>query len=87
MVTESGNTLDVKGIGTVAVTNNKAIPNVLYTQGVTKNLLSVGYITNLGNIVVFNSRGYWVYDKWHPSKPMLHAVWSPCNLLYWLYMK
>lgn len=84
IVTTSGNSLDIHGIDKVVVDENKVILDVLYTLGVTKNLLSVGRITNLGKIVIFDSRNYWVYDKCHPKRLPLHATCSLSNLFYCL---
>lgn len=41
----------------------KTIPSVLYTPGITKNLLSVGCLTDQNKTLVFNSEGCYVVDN------------------------
>lgn len=87
IVTANGNSLDVQGTGQLPVDNNKVVPNISYVLGVTKNLLSIGHITNTHKIIVFDSQYCHVYDHYHRSRPLLMGTRDLCNLLYRLHMK
>ena len=62
--TTDGNRHTMAGIGDVSFsTTIKDIKTVWYVLGVTKNLLSVGKITDLRYGIYFNSHGVYIFDK------------------------
>lgn len=70
IITASGNSLDVAAQGTLTLDKNKAIDKVLYVPGLSKNLMSVGRLTDygpVGHFVVFDSKNCWAYPKDNPS--------------------
>ena len=62
-----GHSHDVIGVENVDIQSLfgeiKTISSVLYTPGITKNLLSVGSLTDQQNTLVFNSIGCFVFDR------------------------
>lgn len=69
--------------GKVSLTlNQKKVSDVFYVPGVKKNLLSVGCLTNLGHIALFNSRNCYVFDRGNPRSILLQGERDPHNSLY-----
>lgn len=60
------------------------IKNVLYVPGLKRNLLSIGKLTDAGNIFVFTSDTYLVVDKNDPHSIILHVSRDRSNNLYCL---
>ena len=62
-----GHSYEVSGIGNadIQLTSGKikSIPSILYTPGITKNLLSVGTLADQHKTLVFKSNGCFVFDN------------------------
>lgn len=68
VVTASGDFLNVAGLGTLSFDSNKAVPKVLYVSGITRNLISIGRLTDVGNMVIFYLKHCWIYNRARPSQ-------------------
>lgn len=79
VVTASGAKIPASGTGCISIAKNKAISEVLYVPSVTKNLMSIGKLTDKGHIVVFNSRHCYVMDRINPSTVFLKGYRDPRN--------
>lgn len=86
IITTSEANLTILGRGNVATKKNKEITNVLYVSGLKHNLMSVGKLTDAGNVVVFTSDEYLVIDKNNLHLMILRASRDWSNNLYWLTM-
>jgi hypothetical protein len=80
--TASGARLPVVGKGILHVEANKSIKPILYVPGLTKNLLSVGKLTDTGHLVVFTPQSCFVLDKTEPKKVVLFGERDPKSRLY-----
>lgn len=56
VITANGDSLNVVGHATLSLDNNKSVSEVLYVPGIARNLISVGQLTNAGNVMVFDSK-------------------------------
>jgi hypothetical protein len=63
---------------------NKTIPFVLYVPGLTKNLLSVGRLTDGDRLVVFSSKGCFVVNCFNTKHVYLRGYHNPKDRLYHL---
>lgn len=83
--TAGGQSLPVKGVGYVVIKlpngEIKAIGNILYVPGLTKNLFSVGSIANRGLTVHFSPHACQVVDK-NTKQTLLRGIRDSTNSLY-----
>ncbi|CAM6096996.1 unnamed protein product [Calypogeia fissa] len=63
VTTASGSHIPIAGKGSVKFNKNKAVSKVLYVPGVTRNLLSVGQLTDDGYSILFNKRKCYVSQE------------------------
>lgn len=82
VLTASGTKMPTSGSGCISIPGNKIISDVLYVPSVTKNLLSIGKLTDKGHTVVFNSKSCLILDKRNLSKVLLRGYRDPATILY-----
>lgn len=83
--TVGGQSLPVKGIGSVVIQlpngEIKAIGNIMYVPGLTKNLFSVGSITDKGLTILFLPHVCHVLDK-NTNQVLIKGIRDSVNSLY-----
>lgn len=82
VITASGARIPVAGKGDTKIGGNKVVKKVLYVPGMTRNLLSVGQLTDEGYDIYFNSRHGYILDREDPTKVFLRATRDTNSSLY-----
>jgi hypothetical protein len=80
--TASGQLIPVTGLGSVTVSDSQQINEVFYVTGLTKNLLSIGKLTDQGHVAIFNKSRCAIYHKGNPNCVILSGTRDPSNNLY-----
>lgn len=74
--------LSIAGKGTLCIDSNKSIKHVLYVPVLTKNLLSVGRLTDLGYYALFTPYSCFLLDEQNPTSVFMYANRDPRSRLY-----
>lgn len=82
VLTASGSGMPVSGSGCISLSKNKTISDVLYVPSITRNLLSIGKLTDQGHSVVFNSKYCYITDNRHPHGFSITGTRDPASKLY-----
>lgn len=80
----------VYGKGRTIISHNgaiKTVNNVLYVAKVSKVLVSIGAIVDMGYVVMFNVTKCWIISTKSPHKLIVNGIRDPTNGLYKLTME
>jgi transposase InsO family protein len=83
--TAEGKTHEIQGVGTATVKTNSGelkLTEIKYVPSLKRNLISVGAITDTGNLVVFSKTHCWILDKVDHNRIIATGYRNPINGLY-----